>query len=172
MASSAQSGGSSGGPAVPTVQRGIVKMVRAGPRTRTPLSPWSGSQALTPSPSVCVHGLSSSFLCPFLTLHPLRIFTWQNPARTPLDFCLLGTLSWFGHSDFRGRGFRSPWLFTRSRSVTDFMNGDSSWIVLPIPLFLSILTCADQFAVFRAPHIFSFLEPQECLAVMKLFSFD
>lgn len=36
MASSAQSGGPSGGPAVPTVQRGIVKMVRAGPGTPTP----------------------------------------------------------------------------------------------------------------------------------------
>lgn len=36
MASSAQSGGSSGGPAVPTVQRGIVKMVRAGPGTPIP----------------------------------------------------------------------------------------------------------------------------------------
>ncbi|ELK24476.1 hypothetical protein MDA_GLEAN10013103 [Myotis davidii] len=35
MASSAQSGGSSGGPLVPTVQRGIVKMVRTRPQMPT-----------------------------------------------------------------------------------------------------------------------------------------
>lgn len=65
MASSAQSGGSSGGPAVPTVQRGIVKMVRAGPGSSrqawTPLAlppdpPFPPSPAsLLTHPSSCPH---------------------------------------------------------------------------------------------------------------------
>lgn len=80
---SAQSSGSSGGPAVPTVQRGIVKMVRAGPWTRTPLLPWNRSQALTSFPPVSLHALSSLFLCPFLTLH---LLSESSPGRARTNF--------------------------------------------------------------------------------------
>ncbi|KAL0618034.1 hypothetical protein AAY473_010694, partial [Plecturocebus cupreus] len=96
MASSAQSGGSSGGPAVPTVQRGIVKMVRTGPGHRPLCPPSGGSQALTP-----FHLPPACFVSQVpLPLPPSSLFidspnplTRRKQTRTPLGPCLRDTLT-------------------------------------------------------------------------------
>lgn len=165
---SAQSSGSSGGPAVPTVQRGIVKMVRAGPWTRTPLLPWSGSQALTSLPSVSLHGLSSRFLCPLLSTYSRNLHQ-AEPERTSLDFCLPGKPV---HDSvtviFVVAAFRAPGCLAEA-GLLPMINGNSSRIVTPIPLFLSFLTYVDHFAVFLDPDIFSWNPRSACLS--RSFSF-
>lgn len=125
MASSAQSGSSSGGPAVPTVQRGIVKMVRVGPRTRTPLPPWSGSQALTPCPPDSLHGLNSPFLCPFLTLY---LLSESSPGRTRHELPWLASRAPCHDSVavvFVVVAFGAPCCYQK-QIYYGFINGDSS----------------------------------------------
>lgn len=115
MASSAQSGGSSGGPAVPTVQRGIVKMVRTGPGHRPLCLPSGGSQALTPPPASLLrvpYPLSSAL---FLTFHRFSESSHYTEADTESPCSLPpGHLDIRGHSDFRGCRIRISWLFTRT----------------------------------------------------------
>lgn len=107
MASSAQSGGTSGGPAVPTVQRGIVKMVRAGPETLTP-SPASGrvlAPAPLPLPRVCmVSQIPFPLSLSLLFTHSRNSLPRRNPTRNPLGTLLPGHPGIKGHGDFRGRG--------------------------------------------------------------------
>ena len=86
-------GGSSGGPAVPTVQRGIVKMVRAGPGTPIPLAATvreSGAGSF-PYRQLAVSP-RSSFLCPFLTFTRSRNpLPRRKSTRTPLRYFASGT---------------------------------------------------------------------------------
>lgn len=168
MASSVQSGGSSGGPAVPTVQRGIVKMVRTGPRIPT-LPPASGRESGAGffSPPASLHSLPDPLhFSPILRIPslkgirhglPLVFCLWDTPASGVTVISVVAALRSFGCSP----------------GQTDYrlINGDNSSISVlfsSLPVLLSILTFVEQFAIFRDPDIRSFWE---YLAILKLFYF-
>lgn len=96
MASSAQSGGSSGGPAVPTVQRGIVKMVRAGTGTPIPQATTVRESGAGSFPSrQPAWSPRSSFLCPFPHFSPVLRIPSLDASRYGLPWvpCLLDTVA-------------------------------------------------------------------------------
>lgn len=95
MASSAQSGGTSGGPAVPTVQRGIVKMVRAGPGTLTPPTASGRVLALAPLPlpPVCMVSQIPFPLFPYFSLILGIPFLDGIQHGIPLVLCFPDTLA-------------------------------------------------------------------------------
>ena len=129
MASSAQSGGSSGGPAVPTVQRGIVKMVRAGTGTPIPLATTVRESGAGSFP--CrqpAWSPRSSFLCPFPHFSPVLGIPYLDANRHGLPWvpCLPDTLA-LGVTVISVIAALSLLAVYQDRQIRDWLTGIICW---------------------------------------------